>query len=147
MFTWTYSETVNTNATSDQVWSILKNVQDWPSWDKELEWARLDGPFQVGTKGQLKPSKGPEVAFELIDVMPGYSFSNKAKLPLTKMIFFHEYLPQDSHNEARICHRVVMSGLLAPLFGKIIGSQIKLHLREAMETLSEKALRTQVTQK
>ncbi len=139
MFSWTHSETVSTEAGPDQIWSLWQDVSSWPSWDSEIDWARLEGPFICGTNGRMKPRGGPEVAFKLTEVTPGASFSDTAQLPLTRVVFAHHYLPKDEGQPARICHTVTMNGWLAPLFARVIGSQIKKHLRSAMETLSEQA--------
>lgn len=140
MFTWTYSETVTTPASADQIWARWADAANWPDWDSEVEWVRLNGLFTKGTTGKMKPSGGPEVAFELTEVTPNVSFTDTARLPLTKMVFTHEYLPQEDGERAQIRHSVTLTGLLAPLFGKVIGTKIKAHLVEAMETLSSRAM-------
>lgn len=140
MFSWTYSEAVPTPASASQIWARWQDAENWPTWDSELDWVRLEGPFEVGTTGKMKPSTGPEVAFELSEVSPEKSFSDTARLPLTKMVFQHEYFPQEDGGAAHIRHTVSMTGLLAPLFGKLIGRQIKAHLRGAMEALSVQAV-------
>lgn len=141
MFTWTYSEQVTTQATPEQIWAMWQDAASWPCWDSELEWVRLEGKFVVGTVGRMKPVSGPEVKFCLSDVVPLQSFSDVAQLPLTRLVFTHEYLsPQEGDGAAKIRHSVTMNGLLAPLFGRLIGGKIKNHLRQAMQELSHRAL-------
>lgn len=140
MFTWNYSEKVATQATPEQVWEIWQNAASWPCWDKELEWAQIEGEFVVGTLGSMKPVNGPEVKFQLVDIYPLRSFSNVAQLPFAALTFEHEYiLPQGECNSAYIRHSVIISGVLAPLFGYLIGRKIKIHLREAMQNMSQQA--------
>ncbi|ECU9164112.1 TPA: hypothetical protein G5T75_004903 [Salmonella enterica] len=141
MFTWTYSEQVTTLATPEQIWAMWQDASSWPCWDSELEWVRLEGEFVAGTVGLMKPASGPEVRFCLSDVVPLRSFSDVAQLPLTRLVFNHEYIsPQESNGAAQIRHSVTMYGLLAPLFGRFIGRKIKTHLRQAMQELSQRAL-------
>ncbi|MCC4107170.1 SRPBCC family protein [Serratia ureilytica] len=141
MFTWTYSEQVATQATPEQIWAMWQDAASWPCWDRELEWVRLEGEFIVGTVGRMKPASGPEVKFRLSDVSPLRSFSDVAQLPLTRLVFNHEYLsPQEDSATAQIRHSVTLSGLLAPLFGRLIGRKIKTHLQQAMQELSQRAL-------
>ena len=60
------------------------------------------------------------------------------KLTGDMMIFKDQYLESDNpKNRATIKHSVTMTGLLAPLFGFIIGRKIKLHLESAMKDLSK----------
>ncbi|MEE4484883.1 SRPBCC family protein [Serratia ficaria] len=141
MFTWAYTEEVATQATPDQIWAMWQDTASWPCWDSELEWVKLDGDFIVGTLGHMKPAGGPEVKFRLSQVIPNRSFSDVAHLPLTRLVFDHEYIPPMAEGgEARIRHTVTMSGLLAPVFGRVIGGKIKSHLRQAMLELSQRAL-------
>ncbi|EBW2367047.1 hypothetical protein CBJ60_004486 [Salmonella enterica subsp. enterica serovar Ajiobo] len=141
MFTWTYSEQVTTLATPEQIWTMWQDASSWPCWDSELEWVRLEGEFVAGTIGIMKPANGPEVKFCLSDVVPLRSFSDVAQLPLTRLVFNHEYItPQEGDCTAQIRHSVTMNGLLAPLFGRLIGRKIKAHLRQAMQELSLRAL-------
>ncbi|MGV3346190.1 SRPBCC family protein [Enterobacteriaceae bacterium LUAb1] len=141
MFTWSFAQQVATDATPAQIWEMWQDAATWPCWDRELDWVRLNGAFEVGTAGEMQPKGAPVVKFKLTEITREKSFADEAKLPLTRLIFKHEYL--SSHNPnlpAQIRHSVTMTGLFAPLFGKVIGSKIKLHLREAMQELSQRAL-------
>lgn len=46
--------TVETKATPIQIWKIWEDVENWKTWDQEIELSRLDGPFQSGTTGCTK---------------------------------------------------------------------------------------------
>ncbi|WP_375632594.1 MULTISPECIES: hypothetical protein [unclassified Bartonella] len=142
MFNWIYSEEISTEASAEQIWAIWEDVASWPSWDHELEWVELSGPFKEGAIGRMKPKKGPTVTFTLDKVIKNVCFSDYAKLPFTRMSFNHEYIcsTKSGSSNNKIRHTVTMSGLLAPLFGMIIGSKIKLHLRDAMIEMSRRAL-------
>ncbi|QHM74008.1 hypothetical protein [Mixta intestinalis] len=138
MFVWKHSEEVSTEATASEIWIQWKDTTNWPRWDKELEWVRLNGEFEKGTTGRMKPISGPEVAFTLDKVVVNRFFSDSAKLPLTRVVFEHEYLPAtETGHHAKIRHTVTMTGVLAPLFGRVIGSKIRLHLRDAMTALTK----------
>lgn len=141
MFKWKFIESVETDATPEQIWSLWENVDAWPLWDKEVSWAKLHGPFSVGTHGLMKPSNGPKVDFILIEVEKNKKFTDRAKLPLTTMDFSHiYYAPKNNDVKASIQHSVEMKGLLAPVFGFIIGRKIKKHLKQAMIDLSNQAI-------
>lgn len=137
MFIWKYSEEVSTEASASEIWAQWQDTATWPRWDKELEWVRLNGDFVKGTSGKMKPASGPEVEFILEEVIVNKFFSDSAKLPLTRLVFEHEYIPSaHSGDGAKIRHTVTMTGILAPLFGRVIGSKIRLHLRDAMTELT-----------
>ncbi|WP_375703462.1 hypothetical protein [Bartonella sp. AD13SXNS] len=142
MFKWVYSEEISTKASAEQIWAIWEDVEKWPSWDHELEWVEFSGAFKEGTVGRMKPKKGPKVTFTLDKVIKNVCFSDYARLPFTRMSFDHEYIcsTKSGSSNNKIRHTVTMSGLLAPVFGMIIGSKIKLHLRDAMIEMSRRAL-------
>ncbi|EIZ2110240.1 hypothetical protein MOQ95_004914 [Salmonella enterica] len=141
MFTWTYSEQITPLATPEQIRAVWQDAASWPCRDRELEWGRPEGKFVVGAVGRMKPSGGPGVKFCLSEVVPLRAFSCVAKLPLTRLVFSHEYLsPQEGDGTAKIRHSVTMNGLLAPLFGRLTGRKIIKHLRLAMQELSLRAL-------
>lgn len=128
MFVWKHSEEVRTTASASEIWAHWKDAAHWPRWDKELAWVRLEGEFVKGTKGKMKPAAGPEVKLTLGNVIINKSSSDIAKLPITKLVFDHEYLaPANPGDSAKIKHSVTMTGLLAPLFGRLIGTKIRLH--------------------
>lgn len=141
MFKWTYNESVITEATPEQIWAMWQDVSSWPCWDSELKWVKLNGDFIEGATGKMKPANGPEVDFTLSRVELNRAFSDMAKLPLTSLVFDHEYFASSEKGDpARICHSVTMTGFLAPVFGRLIGNKIKSHLRDAMMELSRRAL-------
>lgn len=135
MFNWNHMESVKTDATAAQIWSLWKSPQDWPLWDSELEWVKMDGPFMKGSTGTMKPRSGPIVSFELTTVEENRQFIDSANLPLTTMEFIHRYENMED-GSALIVHEVIMKGLLAPFFGLVIGTKIRAHLRTAMVKLS-----------
>ncbi|UTO28674.1 hypothetical protein [Bartonella harrusi] len=121
---------------------MWENVATWPCWDHELVWVELSGAFKAGAVGKMKPKKGPKVTFTLDKVIKNVCFSDYAKLPFTGMTFDHEYIcsTKSCSSNNKIYHTVTMSGLLAPLFGAIIESKIKLHLRSSIIEMSRHTL-------
>jgi Polyketide cyclase / dehydrase and lipid transport len=55
MLSWRCAETIEIAADADQIWRIWSDVANWPRWDGELEWAKLNGPFEAGVVGAMKP--------------------------------------------------------------------------------------------
>ena len=140
MFDWKHSETVDVDADASQVWALWSDPETWPVWSTELERVVLDGAFVEGTKGTMKPAARPELAFELIQVKPNQGFVGRVRLPLTTLDFAHDYIPANDPGEAaRITHAAEFRGVLAPLFGVLIGRDIKRHMRPAMQELAKRA--------
>jgi hypothetical protein len=85
---------------------------DLSRWDDDIEWARLDGPFFVGSHGKLKPQGIPAAGFTLISVVPGVSYTVEQRLPLATLRF-HRELGVTDGGSTRFTHRVTIAGPLA----------------------------------
>jgi len=141
MFVWQYSETVETYATAEAIWALWSDPATWHTWDAEVTSASIYGEFAQGAKGVMQPASGPKVAFELTQVDINSAFVNRARLPLATLDFSHRYIPSSIDGvPAQVTHGVEIRGLLAPLFGFLIGRGVKKHLRTAMLKLAEKAI-------
>ncbi|MCA9732860.1 SRPBCC family protein [candidate division KSB1 bacterium] len=126
-------ETIKIKATPEQIFAFYKNVSEWSSWDPDVQSSSIDGDFREGTKGKLKPSKGPETKIEFTEVTRNKSFTTSSKLPFCTMRFVHELVPTNEGTE--VIHTVTFSGMLSPLFNRLIGSGIKKGLPKTMQGL------------
>ena len=134
---WTKKVTIKTKASQEQIWNLWSNVKNWNKWDSEVEYSELNGKFDIGTFGILKPRKGPKSKFKLISVDKLNEFTSRSFLPLTKMDFIHEMNEKDG--ELFITHGVEIKGLLTFLFSRVIGKKIISELPQTMENLSKLA--------
>lgn len=46
--------TVETKATLKQIWGIWQDVENWKTWDQQIELSQINGPFETGTHGYTK---------------------------------------------------------------------------------------------
>jgi len=44
-----HSETITINAKPIIVWQLLTNINEWPSWQKDIAYTRLEGKLQEGS--------------------------------------------------------------------------------------------------
>ncbi|MDN3509558.1 MAG: hypothetical protein P0S93_06075 [Candidatus Neptunochlamydia sp.] len=126
---------ITTKTAKLDIWPFYANLNAWPQWDEDIEYARLEGnEFTQGAKGIIKPVGGPKIKFELSEVITDKSFTVTSYLPLTKMIFAH-YLNDNPDGTITITHQVEMIGITSPIFAFIIGRKIKANLPDAMNKL------------
>ncbi len=130
-------EKVLISAPIEKVFSLYANVAAWSSWDVELKSSSIDGQFSSGASGTIKPLNGPQSKITFTEVVPNRSFTVESKLPLCLIRFEHELLSIDGHTQA--LHRVSFIGLLAPLFGRLIGAQIRKGLPHSLSGLKRAA--------
>ena len=115
--------TEETTASIEDIWNIWKDVENWNSWDHGIEYSTIDGPFEVGVEGTLKPKGGPLVKTELTQVEPKKMFVNEAKLFLARIIVTH-FISQ-LEGKTLVTHKIEMSGPLAFFFSFVIGRNMK----------------------
>ena len=132
-----FEERIIINAAADKLFSLYANVPGWSSWDPDVKSSSINGQFSPGATGTLQPSSGPKAKITFTEVLPNRSFTVESKLPLCVMRFEHELAPLG--NQVQVLHRVSFVGILAPLFGRLIGSQIRKGLPHTLEGLKRAA--------
>ena len=132
-----FEEQILISAPVEKIFALYANVNGWSSWDPDVKTSSIEGAFFSGANGTLEPSKGPKAKITLTEVVPNRSFTVKSKLPLCDMYFEHEL--SGSPGKTKVVHRVVFDGLLSPLFGRLIGSQIRKGLPSTLQGLKRAA--------
>jgi hypothetical protein len=135
---WSTEASAVTPAAPDGVWALYEQVGTWKDWDHEVEWSRLDGPFEVGSTGALKPKGGPSSRFRLTEVQRGRRFADITRLPLATLAFEHTLTPVEGGG-TRIHHSVTIRGPLTFLFSRVIGKKLAAGLPTAVEALAQAA--------
>ena len=132
-----FEEQILIAAPTEKVFAIYANVEGWSSWDPDVKSSSLHGQFVSGATGTLQPSSGPKAKIEFTEVTPNRTFTVESKLPLCVMRFEHEL--SGSSGETKALHRVIFKGLLSPLFGRLIGPQIRKGLPHSLKGLKHAA--------
>lgn len=128
--------TVTTSATPAQIWQVLQDVENWNTWDHGIEFSRLDGPFQNGSKGSFKPKDGPEIKTVLTSVEPFKAFVQEAQLFCATVVMKHT-LSQDK-DFTHVTFQTEIKGPLAFFYACFIGRSIKKKVPVEMEELLKK---------
>ncbi len=113
-------------APAARIFSIYRAVERWHEWDPDTKSATLNGPFEVGSRGRLTPTKGNAVPMVFTEVRPDKCFTVESKIPLFKMVFEHELESKGQGTE--VIHRVTFSGLLAIVLGPMLSKQLNVGL-------------------
>ena len=100
-----------------------EDMDTWPEWDTAVAWTRLDGPFAVGTTGELKPRGGPKVRFRIETLEPGSEFTDVSTMPGATLRIRH-LVAVDDEGLTRVDIEVSLDGPLAWLWGRLLGRGI-----------------------
>lgn len=133
-----FEATTQIKAPRARVFSKYSNVSAWPTWDPDVKAASLTGDFVSGAKGVIVPHGGPKSEIVFIEVVADKKFIAQCKLPLCIMRFEHE-LQDENGSITRATHRVIFTGLLAPVFGRLIGSGMRKTLPNSLAGLKRAA--------
>lgn len=129
---WTAEVTRRTKATKQRVWQLWTDAEHWNIWDKDVEYASIQGEFTTGAVGTIKPVGGPKTTLKILHCDYEKGFTSRTTFPLCTMDFIH--CLAENGREIEITHRIEISGPLAFLFSKIIGKNIAKGLPRAVDT-------------
>lgn len=120
-----------------KIWRTWENVNDWHTWDSDIECAKLDEPFTAGSCFLLKPKGGPRVRIRLIKVQPESAFTDVTSFPLAKMFGVHQM--RDTEDGLEITHTVRIEGPLSFLWRKIVAEKVAAGIEEQATRMLERA--------
>ena len=134
---WSTEASATTEAPPEAIWRLWADVGNWKRWDPGVEGSSIGGPFAEGTRYKLKPKWGPKVTSVLTDVRPCEGFSDRTRLPLANLDFFHKV--ERVGEETRVTHRVEISGPLSFVFARLMGRGMEEGLPETVRNLARLA--------
>jgi Polyketide cyclase / dehydrase and lipid transport len=124
-------------APAERIFRIYENVSAWHTWDPDTQRASMDGPFAVGSRGSITPTKGHTVPMVVTKVEANSCFTVESKIPMFRMVFEHELVPQG--NAVQVTHRVTFSGLLTFVLGRLLVRQLHQGLPVTLASLKRLA--------
>ncbi len=130
-----FETTIMINTSSNKIFALYMDVNNWSKWDPEIKESFIDGEFKEGTTGFLKPMSGPKSKFVLTKVIQNKSFTAKTTLPLCNIYFERNLISNSS--STKVVHRIIFDGFLAPLFGKLLGNKLKEEQSHTMKSLKK----------
>src|ERR1700722_8073855 len=89
MWIQSYSKTYK-DITKEQIWQAWLDVNNWPKWDKELEYCKMEGEFRVGREFILKPLGSPSIKITLSEITPNQKFTDYCDFFGARMYDIHE---------------------------------------------------------
>lgn len=125
-----------TTASKASIYALWANPASWSRWDPQISSVTFVGPVQVGARGKLRGTGGPESAFQITEVVPGVRFSYVVTAPLTRIEFSRSFEAGDA---TRFTHRVGFSGAGGGTLSGILGKRFREGLPTAMARLKTQA--------
>ena len=136
MWSRTYSKKVQ-GLKAEQVWKVWTDLNQWHTWQSDIEYAKLEGEFKVGNTFSLKPKGGPKVNIEIIKVEPNRQFTDLTRFLGAKMYGSHEFVIHG--DELEIKTTMSIEGPLSFVWRKLVAEDVANGMMEQTEHLIEKA--------
>ena len=136
MWSKTYSQKV-TGLKADHVWKVWTDVNQWHTWQDDIEYAKLEGEFKVGKRFLFKPKGGPKINIELTSVEPKRIFIDLTRFPLAKMYDSHEII--NHGDELEIKTTISIEGMLSFIWRKLVAENVANGMKEQTEKLIARA--------
>ena len=129
--------TVETKATPLQIWKIWQDVENWKTWDEQIELSRLDGPFQTGITGCTKFVGTPLFKTLLTQVDPYKLVVQEAYLSFAKVVSYQSMRQVDDKTE--VTFQVEIQGPLSFFYAWMLRRFIKKKIPPEMEKMLKRA--------
>ncbi len=136
MWSKTYSKKVK-GLKAEHVWKVWTDLNQWHTWQSDIEYAKLDGEFKVGNTFLLKPKRGPRVNIEIIKLEPNRQFTDLTRFPGAKMYGSHEFVTHG--DELEIKTTMSIEGPLSFLWRKIVAEGVANGMMAQTKNLIDKA--------
>jgi hypothetical protein len=117
----------------EDIWRVWQDVNNWHRWDTDIDFAKLEGPFQSGASFVLKPKGGPQFKLEFTEIVPFVSYTDFTKFPFAKMYGIHTMKPTDDGLELEC--RIRIEGPLGFVWRKIVGEGVVRGLKKQTEQM------------
>ena len=131
---------VAVQASAEDVWGLLVEVEGWPSWTPTVrKVSRLDpGPLQVGSRVRLTQPRLPEATWTVTELDPGRSFSWAAQSAGVRTRAVHEVRPEPTGG-CRLLLQIRQAGPLAWVAARVFGRLTRRYLGMEAEGLRRRA--------
>ncbi|CAN5407870.1 hypothetical protein BH10PSE19_BH10PSE19_03620 [soil metagenome] len=117
----------------EDIWRIWADVNNWPKWDKELEFCKMESDFTKGSQFILKPIGGPKVKITLSEVVINRKFTDYCKFLGATMQDAHEL--EETLDGLRITNTITVTGPLSFIWVTLVAKKVANSVPKQMETL------------
>ena len=119
------------------VWDVSIDVNKWHEWQRDLDYCKMEGPFEVGNYFMLKPKGVKAIKIVLTDVQKGKNFTDCTTFFGAKMFDTHAF--EETPEGLKLTNTLVVTGPLKWLWIKLVAQDVADSIPEQMEALIMRA--------
>ncbi|MFD7020412.1 polyketide cyclase [Streptomyces sp. NPDC059928] len=137
---WEYEHSIETSATPEAIWRLWADVENWGTWNAEIEKIEMNGPFTAGTQITMTPPGDDPVLLRIAEAIEDELFVDEARFNALLLRTTHR-IDRIDQNRIRVVYRMEITGTGVDEAGSQIGPGITADWPETMASLAELALR------
>ena len=137
---WTYEHSIETSATPEAIWRLWADVENWGTWNTDIEKIEIRSPFAAGAEITMTPAGQDPVQLTLADVAENERFTDEARIDGLILRTIHR-LERLGNQRTRVVYRMEITGTAAEEIGPQIGPAITADWPETMAALVSLAAR------
>ncbi|MBL1075822.1 SRPBCC family protein [Nocardia sp. 2] len=126
-----------TEADPDVMWELWSDVPARTEWDRGLQYIDIDGPFQAGTSGTVKVEGQDPVRYEIVEVTPKVSFTDRFQSLLWTHTDWHHTIEHRADGRYEVTWRLETRGPLSlislPVLKNIFGEEVPTAVTEFVQ--------------
>jgi hypothetical protein len=127
--------TRTTTASPEAIWDLWAQVPDRTRWDSGLEWATIEGPFELGARGEVKLVDQPAREFEIVEYEPMRAYTDRFFLPMGTHMDWHHTITELPDGQREVTFHVEVTGPTALVVGPIAGNILEEELPATVDEL------------
>ncbi|MER5765105.1 polyketide cyclase [Streptomyces sp. NPDC002082] len=135
---WEYEHGIETTAAPEAIWALWADVENWGTWNADIEKIELRGPFAAGAEITMTPAGQDPVELRVAEAVEGEMFADEARFAGLVLRTTHRIERLDPARDpalSRVVYRMEISGEGAAEAGPEIGPAITADWPETMAAL------------
>ncbi|MGW1777086.1 SRPBCC family protein [Streptomyces sp. NPDC002104] len=131
---WEYEHAIETTAAPEAVWALWADVENWGTWNADIEKIELRGPFAAGAEITMTPAGQDPVDLLVAEATEGEMFVDEARFGGLVLRTTHR-IERLGPERGRVVYRMEISGEGAAEAGPQIGPAITADWPDTMAAL------------
>jgi hypothetical protein len=118
----------------EDVWRIWSDVNNWPKWDKDFEYSKMEGSFSNGNSYVVKPLHSHKMKYTLAQVVENERFLNYCHF--LGATIYHSHELEDTMYGLRISDSLSVIGPLNLLWTLLIAKKMASSIPKQMDAVA-----------
>ncbi|EFC81170.1 SRPBCC family protein [Parafrankia sp. EUN1f] len=121
-----YETSVTIDATADEIWAVLRDVERWPTWTPTMTAVdAAGGELREGAKVRIQQPRLPAATWTVTDLLPGAGFTWTSRAIGMTTVADHRITPGPNDGSVTVRLSLRQSGPLAPVVALLMGRLVR----------------------